>query len=218
MATTKIIDLISRAETIVQDKTSVRWPKQEWLNWFNDAVLAVIIARPDASVVNEDFTLDETDSKQSLPNDALRLMTVVRNKASGVPVRQIARHQLDDQLPDWHTKTASTVDHYVYDERDPKHFYVFPRPSAASHVVELIYSTAPAAVTIADFTTDTQTLSLDDSYLNPLLDFMLYRAYSKDAEYAENAQRAAGHLNAFNSLLGIKTQSDTAMAGQAKNP
>ncbi|MCK7581011.1 MAG: hypothetical protein MZV65_38935 [Chromatiales bacterium] len=52
-------------------------------------------------------------------------------------------------------------------------------------------------------------IKLDDIYANAILDYVLYRAYSKDAEYAANAQRAALHYQAFTNALGVKTQVDT---------
>lgn len=214
MATTKIVDLIDRAETITQDKTSVRWPKQEWLNWYNDAILFVVNHRPDKSVKNVDFVVDNTDSKQALPADALALFTVTRNKVSGRPIRQLSRNQLDDQYNDWHMHMDDDVDHYIYDERDPKNFYIYPRPTGANHVIEIIHPYAPAAIVIADFDTDTTVIGVDDSFVNALLDFMLYRAYSKDADYAANAQRAVNHLQAAESSLGIKTQADSATIRQ----
>lgn len=211
MATTKIVDLIQRAEIITQDKTSVRWPKYEWLKWYNDAILFVVNRRPDVSVKNVNFTVDNTDTKQSLPADGLSLFTVVRNVTSGRPIREIPREVLDDQYTDWHMHTSDDIDHFAYDPRDPKSFYVYPRPTGASHTIEIMYPYAPEAVTITDFDTDTQTIGIDDSYVNPVLDFMLYRAYSKDADYAENAQRAINHLQAAESSIGTKTQSDNAM-------
>ncbi|HDK8696501.1 TPA: hypothetical protein PVA50_004840, partial [Aeromonas hydrophila] len=51
----------------------------------------------------------------------------------------------------------------------------------------------------------------DDIYINPIIDFMLYRCFSKDAEYAANSNRAAGHYNAFLQQLGEKTQADANM-------
>lgn len=51
-------------------------------------------------------------------------------------------------------------------------------------------------------------IKLDDIYANVILDYILYRAYSKDAEYAANATRASLHYQAFTSALGAKTQVD----------
>ena len=208
MATTKIVSMLDRAEIISQDKTSVRWPKSEWLTWYNDAILFVVNHRPDKATKTINFNCDITNSKQTLPNDALGLFTVLRNVASGKPVRQLDRNQLDDQYSDWHLHTDDNVDHYIFDQRDPKVFYIYPRPTTANHVLEIMYPYAPAAVIISNFETDTQTIGVDDSFLNPILDFMLYRAYSKDADYAANGQRSMNHLTAAETSLGIKTKAD----------
>lgn len=210
MATTKIVDLIERAEIIAQDATNIRWPKQEWLNGYNDAILFVVNRRPDKAVKNENFVVDETNSKQTLPAGALFLFTIVRNVISGRPIRKLMRNQLDDQYENWHQDTAENIDHYMYDERDPTTFYIYPRPLTSGHVIEVCYPFAPDAVAISDFTTDTQTIGIDDSFLNPVLDFMLYRAYSKDADHGPNGQRAMTHLQAAEASLGNKTQADSA--------
>ena len=210
MATTKIVDLIERCEIISQDKTSVRWPKQEWLNGYNDAILFVVNRRPDKAVKNVDFVVDISNSKQTLPTDALSLFTVTRNVSSGRPIRKLMRNQLDDQYENWHQETAVNIDHYIYDERDPKSFYIYPRPTSGPHAIEICYPFAPEAIEIANFDTDTQAISIDDSFLNPILDFMLYRAYSKDADYAANGQRAQMHLQAAEGAVGRKTEADSA--------
>tara|TARA_R110002049_G_scaffold127736_2_gene284597 strand:+ start:10279 stop:10938 length:660 start_codon:yes stop_codon:yes gene_type:complete len=211
MATTKIVDLIERAEIITQDKTSVRWPKSEWLTWYNDAILFVVNRRPDKAVKNTNFTVDHTNSRQTLPGDALSLFTATRNVSSGKPIRQLSRNQLDDQYDDWHSHTGDNIDHYIYDPRDPTHFYIYPRPTVAGHTIEIMYPFAPEAVVITNFETDTTVIGIDDSFLNSIIDFMLYRAYSKDADYAENGQRAVAALQAAESGLGTKTQVDSAV-------
>lgn len=212
MATTKVIDVLDRCETILQDTTNTRWSKQELLNWLNDAQLAIVSRRPDTYITNQAFTC-AAGTKQSLPADGLRLMRVVRNKA-GKAVRRIEERVLDDQVPEWHVNAdAATVEHFVYDELDPKTFYLYPAP-AADVEVDIVYSVAPPAIAIADFSTDVTTITLDDSYLNPIIDWILYRAYSKDADYTSNAQRAQMHLEAFRMGIGDKTQADAATVGE----
>ena len=211
MATIKIVDVISRAENIIQDKTNTRWPKQEWLDWYNDAVLAVVNVRPDAHVLNGVISLTPNSSKQGIAADGLKLIDVLSNTDSGKVIRKIDRRQLDDQVDNWHKTSGTDVLHYMYDDRDPKHFYVFPQPSSA-HDVNYIYATAPVQTSIGNFDTDNTVMALDDSYLNSILDFMLARAYSKDADYAENAQRSQMHYNLFMQSLGEKTKADTAIS------
>ncbi len=208
MATTKVVDVIARATTLLQDTTNTRWTKEELLNWFNDAQLAIVNRRPDTHVKNEEFQCIK-GTKQTIPNDGLRLMHVVRNKG-GVAIRPIDMRVLDDQLPMWHEEVDSSyVEHYAYDLADPKTFYVYPAP-AANVAIDIVYTVAPEQITINDFKTDTKTITLDDSYLNPIIDWMLYRAYSKDADYAANAQRAQMHFDSFRVSIGEKTDADIA--------
>ena len=211
MPTVLVRDVINRAETILQDTTNTRWAKDELLDWLNDAQLGIVNRRPDTYVKNVAFSCEQ-GTKQSLPADGLRLMRVRRN-TTGRAIRVIDMRILDDQIPEWHDNVdAAQVDHYAYDLIDPKTFYVYPAP-AANVSIDIIYTVAPEPIEVADWETDTKTITLDDSYLNPILDWILYRAYSKDADYTSNAQRAQMHLEAFKAALGEKTQADVAAEG-----
>jgi hypothetical protein len=120
-----------------------------------------------------------------------------------------SRAILDDQIPDWHNSTASaSIAHFIYDTSDPKNFYLYPRPATGASI-EIIYSTIPAVISLTAFDgTDTTVIGLDDTYANAILDYMLYRAYSKDATYAANANRAVSHYQAFGDSLGVKLQGE----------
>lgn len=208
MATVKVIDLIDRAESILQDTTNVRWGQQELLDHLNDAQREIVLFRPDANPVNESFTLAQT-SKQTLPSAALRLIDVYKNASpNSGPITNIDRKVLDDQVSDWHASTGTTVQHYVYDPLDPKTFYVYPIPSGGGHTAMIVYSSSPANITIANFSSTTTTITLDDIYANAILDYMLYRAYLKDTEYAGDMNRAGLHHQSFQNSLGIKAQVD----------
>ena len=67
--------------------------------------------------------------------------------------------------------------------------------------MEISYSSAPA-----DLAATTDPITLNDIYGNVILDYMLYRAYSKDSDYAGNAQRATNHYTAYNNSLGNRVQ------------
>lgn len=206
MATTKAVDLINRVAVTLQDPTFVRWPQQELLNYLNDAQRQVVLFRPDAKAVNAAFSCTNT-AKQTIPAAGLRLISVLRN-ANGRAITKVDRAVLDVQLPNWYEQAvdADGVKHYLYDPADPKTFYVFPKP-AASHSIEIVYSTAPTDIVISNFTTDTQVIGIDDIYANAMMDYMLYRAYQKDSEFA-NLNRAGVYFQAFAQALGIKTQVD----------
>lgn len=216
MAVTKAIDLINRASVILQDPTFTRWPAAELQDWLNDAQKEIVLHRPDAMAVNAALTVGSgltiDSSKQSLPAAALRLISVIRNVAATSAkkaIRRIERQILDDQIPDWHAKASSiNVEHYIYDDRDPKTFYVYPPPATLASI-EVVYSSVPAAIALGAFDgSDVTVIGLDDVYANAIVDYMLYRAYSKDAEYAGDSNRAMAHYNAFLASLGVKSQVD----------
>jgi len=213
--------IIDRAETILQDTTNVRWPASELVQWFNDAQREIVNFKPESSVTNTTLQLTANNTKQTLPNTAIRLIDVVRNMGAdgnthGSAVRLVMREVLDAQRPDWHAETgAATIRHYIFDARNPKNFYVYPKPSSAIYL-EVVYSVAPTDVTELGGTVSGN-LALDDIYSNAVLDFILYRAYSKDAEYAQNAQRAAAHFQQFTTSVGARTATDGAVNPNANS-
>jgi hypothetical protein len=210
MATTKVVDILDRAGIILQDNTNVRFPNEELLKFFNDAQKEVVLHRPDAKMVNTTFDCS-TGSKQTLPSAALRLIEVVRN-VNGRAITQVQRRILDETLPNWHETAAGTnkIEHFVYDPADPKNFYVYPKAASGTHSLEIVFSSSPSEIAISNFVTDTSVISVDDVYANCLLDYVLYRSYQKDSEFAGNAQRAMMHYQSFATALGIKTQADSA--------
>ena len=219
MATVKVVDLINRAEEILQDTTNVRWSQQTLLDYLNDGQREVVLFRPDANPVNESLTLAANSAKQSLPATALRLLSIYKNASPTTkPITNIERRVLDDQIEDWYGTTGTNVEHYVYDPMDPKVLYVYPHTTSSSATISIVYSSSPANITISNFTSDTTVISLDDVYANAILDYMLYRAYQKDTEYAGDMQRSAMYLQSFQNSLGVKNQVDAGSTPRPSTP
>ena len=200
--------IIRRATDIIQDKTSVRWPADELVRWLNDAQREVALFRPDAFSTYSPVSL-VAGSRQSLPAGSVKLIDVTNN-ASGTKeaIRQIPRQSLDDQTPGWHGLAGVlTIKHYMYDPRDPRSFYVYP-PAAVGASVNAVYAVYPTDIvepaTGLDYTAVTGTINVPDIFGNAVLDFILYKAYSKDSDYAGNAQRAAAHYGAFTASLSAE--------------
>jgi len=211
MATVTVNELITKAQTILQDTTSTRWPSAELVGWLNDGYREVILMRPDANSESGNFTC-AAGTRQVLTTEfpnALRLLDVVRNVTSGRAVRLIDRPILDDQRRAWHAETATeTIEHYMFDPKLPREFLVYP-PALATAELEVVFSSVPTGhATDTDYSASAETIKVVDSYANALLDYMLYRAYSKDVDYAANTQLAVAHYQAMQASLGLKTQSD----------
>ena len=217
--------IVRRATDIIMDNTSVRWPANELVRWINDAQREVLINRPDAinktSIVTLTPGTRQNLDQMSLTPAPTKLIEITRNMATGSAkkaVRLVPRQILDAQTPGWHS-IAGTLDilHYMFDPRDPKTFYVYP-PALGAAQRELMYSGAPVDVAEpaagAIFSDVTGNLSVPDIYGNVILDYILYRAYSKDSEYAGNVQRAAGHYSAFTASLDMEIKATLAVQPQ----
>lgn len=209
--------VIRRCVETLQDNTSIRWPVSELVRYLNDAQREVILYRPDAAVTNASVPL-VTGSRQNLPVGGTKLVEVVRNSAGTKrAVRMVNREILDAQLPGWHAQTGVTeILHYMYDPREPRVFYVYPPAAATGAAVDLSYASMPADIAEpsegALYTSVTGNLGVPDIYGNAVQDYVLYRAYTKDSEYAGNAARAQAHYGAFANALGVEVKATVAVA------
>lgn len=213
--TTTVQSVLDRVQQTLQDTAGIRWSEaNELIKWVNDAQREIALLKPDATSSNTTVTL-VNGTKQSIPSDGNRLLRVMRNMSAassgdgGRSIRLVARDVLDTQTPTWHDPTVTgeaahtnVVKNYVYDEQDPKNFYVFPGVSGNTYI-EIVYSKNPAAVTSSD------SLGVDDIYANSVMNYVLYMAYMKESEVAGNAQRASSHYNLFTAAITGKAQVDT---------
>ena len=199
-------DIISRAQTVLQDTSAARWTAAELLLWLNDGQREICLLKPSVSATNQSVTL-VAGTKQSIPATGLQVLRIIRNLTSagvgGKVVRVIGRDVLDTSSPMWHTGTqTAVVDHYVFDELDPKTFYVYP-PNNGSGFVETVFAVEPAQVTTGG------AISIPDIHSNNLLDYILYRAYAKESDHAGSVELSKQHYQAMASSLGVKIQLDS---------
>jgi hypothetical protein len=215
----KVSDIITRARILLNDQDGTRWLDTELVSWINDAQKLISMTRPDASVANQALTL-VAGTKQAIPASGFRLLDVVRNigvdgVTGGRSIRIVDRVVMDTQDRMWHTSTASgTIIHFIYDNRDPKNFYVYP-PAVAGTKIEVMYSVSPTEIVynvVTPATTLNTDLTVSDIYLESVLNYVMSRCYSKDAEFSQNPQLAGGYLQTVYSMLGIKTQKDVAFS------
>ena len=203
----KVTAIIQRVRNLLQDNTAVpRWSNNDLLDAYNEALLAVVQNRPDVNSQLLPFTC-QARALQSLPPGTYRLLDIVDNPATGRTVMATTRSSLDSLLPNWTKATGLEVEQFVYDQKSPTVFYVYPVPPA-DHQLNLLVSQAPARITITDFEADTQLFSLDELWLNPVINYMLFRAFSMDMETQANMQQAQSYLAMFANDLGLKWNTD----------
>ena len=221
MATVKVVDIITRAQTLLLDTTATRWAAVELQYWLSDSYREIVNLRPDANSQTSTFTC-VAGYRQNLTSSlatANRLLEVISNKAATSTkqgVRIVTRRSLDADRPGWYNENGSVnTQLYVYDPRFATEFLVYP-PATTATQLEVVYNTIPTPHTLTanDLPpisyANTEVIKISDSYANAILDYILYRAYTKDSDQQSNAGRAVAHFQAFQNGLGIKTQSDQA--------
>lgn len=195
----------------------VHWKVDEMVRWLNAGQRQIVQQRPDANLKVVTATCvagtrqDLTAITLSPTASVFKLVDVVRNKAgSGKAVRQVARDMLDAVLPTWHSGTGNiNTQNWMYDPRDPAVIYVYP-PALTTTQLECIVSAYPTDVTVpapsGDYTSVSGNISVRDVYVNALVDYIIFRAYTKDAEFAANIGRAAAHWTAFTDSLASEVK------------
>lgn len=204
-------DVLDRCKDQLMDESGVRWTQDELIRYVLDAQREIVNYKPDAIVVTA--TMDATGTtpdggslisayplrpgtKQELPATALRLLSLVRNNYSNATrsIRAVSRETLDRFVPGWHGVTAAQeTKHFIYDENTPTVFYIYPQqPNPATGSIELVYTKNPN-----DINSSADSIEVADSYINAIVDYTLYRAFSKDGEVPTSQQRAATQYQAF---------------------
>lgn len=212
-------DQVNKALTILNDDGTA-WTKSELLGWLNDGQRVVVTVRPDAGSVHKTFQL-VAGTLQSIPATTLRVLKLLRNMGAagltpGSVIYETAASILDAHVPDWHTgvtvPAAADVDRWVYDGDDPTHFWVYPpQPAAGMGYIEGLFSAPPVDCTIngVDGSATDSALGIPDNYGPALIDYVLFRAYSKETD-TRNPSKANAAFAAFQTALGITVQTDKA--------
>lgn len=201
--------ILTKVKILIQDTTNIRWADSELLGWLNDGQRDICTKRPDACSKTASVAL-VAGTKQSLPSDGTAVIKVIRNMGTdgataGTALRKVPMELLDSSLPDWHAATAvAVVKHFMTDPRNPRVFYVYP-PATGTTQVELLYGAVPV-----DAAATSSAITIDDAYEPALIDYIAFRAFSKDNDLIGNDVRAAMHRKLFEEFLAARTQADAA--------
>ena len=195
--------IIDKASVLLGDVAATRWTTAELLGWLNDGQREAALLAPTVNVKNIALQL-VSGVKQALPSDGMVLLDIPHNLGStgttmGTVINHVPKEIMLKRIPGWTTTMASgIVKHYIYSATDPLIFYVYPPQPSATKYVECVYSAIP--VLIANATAGTK-ITINDAYQNALLDYLLYRAFSKDSDSANQAGRSTGHYTLFTHAL-----------------
>ena len=207
MGTVTVAQITTRCWNVLNDAGATRWLQPEMTDWINDAMREIVNVDPDANSKLANVTL-AAGTKQVLPAGAIALGKLVRNMGVGGATpgeapRPVAIKLMDLHRPTWHADTATlVVKNYMPDPRTPRNFYVWP-PMSGATVVECEYSTLPTPVV-----NPSDSITLDDFYVNAIVDYVLYRAFSKDIELLNSKTKAATHKAAFDQSMAVASKAE----------
>mgnify|MGYP001090395433 CR=1 FL=1 len=200
-------EIIEQAHLILQDD-GTRWSPAELYLWIDEAQRFVAKVVPEALAAQATVTL-ATGAEQTLPDDGVFLFRVLHDGSGYIP-RQTTKRGMDVISPNWHKETASSsIRQYMMDDYEPRRYWVYPPNNGASATIE--YQRKPAPIV-----GDTTALSCADHFFTAVLDYVLYRAYDKDAEDAVNKALSESHYNRAISHLGITPRAAKQVVEQEK--
>jgi hypothetical protein len=208
--------ILSQAARDLNDETSIRWTTRDLVAYFNDGQRDILTHRPDARNLAVDHAL-VAGSKQALPANGEKLIDVLNNTTgTRRAITKVDRRLMDTQSRGWRgAPGAIEIWHFMYDEREPKAFEVFP-PAAIGAILNIEYAAIPTNIpTPAEFTQTssiTGDLSLSDLFGNAIRNYVMFRAYSKNTEYTANPSLAAAFYSAYANDLGIEARGTVAVA------
>ncbi len=211
----KVDRIYERVSITLQDRSQNRWV---WSDngtdlvlepLLNQAIEAVVAARPDATAITEPQKLG-AGSKQTVPSDTYQLIEITRNmgsdgKTPGNFIYQVNRNIMDRFDADWSALSGQKeIQCYAYNMFFNRQvFWVFPPVPADSAIyVEMTRAQMPGQIanTGVEF-------PLPDIFADPVFHHILFQIFTGDSEDA-NFDRGMKHLEIFNQKLNVKNRSD----------
>lgn len=193
---------------LIDELATKRWSDAELLRWLSDAERTLVAMDPSLGDVTGPLLL-AVGSKQTLPVGAFMLLDINRNMgldgdSPGRVVTVVSRENLDRVDPNWHHSLRSEeTQHYIYDPKTPRTFYVYP-PSTGTNYLDISRAHTPPEITTLD-----QNITIPDLYQTAMFDYVMFRAHQKDSDYAAGEGKAAVYLNLFQLFMQGHTQAQT---------
>ena len=103
---------------------------------------------------------------------------------------------LKETIPEWTAETTATaIQHYVFDPKNPTVFWVYPVPTTTVQV-DIIYAAFPPT-----FSSSSTSLGIPEIFVAPVKDYVMYRCYGSEGDGADYT-KATAFLNSFHTHLG----------------
>lgn len=208
-----------------EDAANYRWSDAELIDYLNAGTRQIATLVPEANTVETIYdTGTSRVARQVLPAGGIKFIRAARNYADDgtTPqgtIRFCEKDVLDSYDPDWEYDTtikadgANYFEHFCHDKREPKVFYLYPPPAADNKRAAVVHSNTPTAMTAT-----TDTFPLDDEYINASIQYVVYRALTKESRQSmPDAYRNELWQN-FLTALGMQSASSMRVGTEENRP
>lgn len=199
-------EIAARVSKTLFDEAHGRWAETEIIGYVSDAQREVALLKPSAYTLNSSIQL-EPGTTQSLPANGALLIDVLSSMGAdgltpGQSVTQIDRTVLESVRPNWRTVNGSMATrHFIYDDRDPLHFEVYPPQPDPAGYLQITYAAIPAVLVNA-----VDVIALADIYVTPIYYLALARCFAKTTG-AQDFNKASAYQQLGVSLITGRKQS-----------
>jgi hypothetical protein len=212
-------NIIYEAQRTLNDTAGVRVPASDLVIFLNRAQRDIHTARMDTTASLAEVVLVEGDIQTLPPEVALLIDIPALANGAKSAISKTEQAVLDAVAPNWRGMAPTeTIKHYIYDQRDPRTFYVYP-PAVEGTTLRAKYSAYPKDIDQPTppglaWTTVNGAISLADEWQTALLMLTLAYAYMSDLEGVSNQPMAAMHLQQASALLGVELQAKAVVGPQ----
>lgn len=201
------------------------YTEADLLFYVNDAQFAVALLRPDAKAqtayakvrngvtqsLAPAFMYEDTLGATALVRQVRRLQSISHNVTTGATISgPIDRNESDafNRLLHAQASLAEEADNYSYNRENPLTYYLYPGINAAGvdRLIQIEVSVVPLQLAAL---TDQDRIDIDDIYVPAIMEWSMFRAWSRDTERSATSRRAMNRFRNFFSLLGVSIQADT---------
>lgn len=186
------------------DDSGLLWSNSELTRYANEAEHEFCLRRPirdDNKTAITDIAVTADDPYYDYSNRILSVHRVkyVDDNGDEVVLRKRTHQQLDLHTPDWQTLDSATPCFYV-ENSEHKEIKISPPPELGGNL-ELVVDRLPFQDMLWS-RRDTRGPEINMEHHNDLIQYMLFKAYSKRDAETEDPKLAKKHMDAFDARVG----------------
>lgn len=185
-----------------------RFTSAQLLAWLNEAQRVIQSLVPRANPVTTVVTCTANETRHTLPDGTTAMLRPICNMGTdgatpGRTVRLYDENELTGFSSGWHSATGeATIKGIVYDLRDPRTYWTYPRAHATTVVtLRMLLSQIPS-----DCSASTDSLTVLDEFEPAIVDWIMYRCLGRDSEETPNFAAAMGYKKSFVEFLGMSAE------------